>query len=56
MIQILQTNYDPCISRNEKKCLKKHPKFLDLYESVYGNYILFETKIILIGLALRKPQ
>ncbi len=32
--------YDPRVSRIEKNIAKNRPKFLDLYASIYGRYLL----------------
>jgi hypothetical protein len=50
------SNYDPCISRIEKICSKKCPKFLHLYASIYGtlnhhrsNLVTFSVTFIVMS-------
>ena len=53
--------FDPRISRTDKILAKFGPKFLDLYASIYGNYIflnknlLTQCKSFLITVYIQRP-
>ncbi len=42
------------MSRIEKKCSKKRPKFLDLYASIYGNSIQSKKRAQICRMAMTK--